>query len=117
MSDHAHPESDELIPQLNDDTTAQEEAESETFEDADLSKHFLWFQAAPAWLVSMVVHVLILLVLGLVTIADPIKIVNVLSANYSGEEGPEVEEFTIEEMDLGRLVKVNMLHELGHDTA
>ena len=58
MSDHAHPESDELIPQLNDDTTAQEEAESETFEDADLSKHFLWFQAAPAWLVSMVVHVL-----------------------------------------------------------
>ena len=101
MSDHAHPESDELIPQLNDDTTAQKEAESETFEDADLSKHFLWFQAAPAWLVSMVVHVLILLVLGLVTIADPIKIVNVLSANYSGEEGPEVEEFTIEEMDPG----------------
>ena len=101
MSDHAHPESDELIPQLNDDTTAQEEAESETFEDADLSKHFLWFQAAPAWLVSMVVHVLILLVLGLVTIADPIKIVNVLSANYSREEGPEVEEFTIEEMDPG----------------
>ena len=26
---------------------------------------------------------------------------NVLSANYSGEEGPEVEEFTIEEMDPG----------------
>ena len=47
MSDHAHPESDELIPQLNDDTTAQEEAESETFEDADLSKHFYGFRPHP----------------------------------------------------------------------
>ena len=48
----------------------------------------------------MVVHVLMLLVLGLVTIADPIKIVNVL-CELLRREGPEVEKFTIEEMDPG----------------
>ena len=101
MPDLAPNDSDELIPQLHDDQVENQEEDADALEDADPARHFLWFQAAPAWLVSMVVHVLILLVLGLVTIADPIKIVNVLSANYSGEEGPEVEEFTIEEIDPG----------------
>ncbi len=77
--------------------------EEEALENADPNRRFLWFQAAPAWLVSMLVHVLVLLVLGLVTFADPIKIVNVLSANYVSEEGPEIEEFTIEEIDPGEI--------------
>ncbi|MGB1925285.1 MAG: hypothetical protein ACPHL6_02070, partial [Rubripirellula sp.] len=101
MSEQASPDPEELVKPIDTELEASEEAENESMEDADPMRRFLWFQAAPAWLVSMVVHVLILLVLGLVTIADPIKIVNVLSANYSGEEGPEVEEFSIEEIDPG----------------
>jgi hypothetical protein len=75
-------------------------------EPTDARRRYLWFHAAPAWLVSMLVHVLVLLVLGLVTIADPVKIVNVLSANPNTEEGPEVEEFTIEEMDPGEVSEI-----------
>ena len=49
-------------------------ADDEEYEaDADLRRRFIFFQAAPAWLVSTLIHVLILLVLGLLTIANPIQ--------------------------------------------
>jgi len=73
--------------------------------EADPTRHFIMFQAVPAWAVSMLVHVLVLLVLGLLTIADPVKIVNVLSASSTGEDGPEIEEFTIEEVDPGEVAE------------
>ncbi len=69
-------------------------------------RRFLWFSAAPAWLVSMLLHVLILLVLGLVTLTNPEKFVNVLSAVSTGEDGPEIEEFTIEEIDPGEMAEM-----------
>jgi hypothetical protein len=85
-------------------TPAESTDNEETLDpDANPQRAFLFFQAAPAWLISMLVHVLILLVLGLVTVADPIQIVNVLTANASGEKGPEIEEFTIEEIDPGEV--------------
>lgn len=62
-----------------------------------------FLKSAPAWLVSTLVHVGILLALGLVSLTDPIKIVNVLSASSTGEEGPEIEEFTIEQVDPGEM--------------
>ncbi len=68
-------------------------------------RRFLIFSAAPAWLVSTLLHVVILLALGLVTLTDPAKIVNVLSAATTGEEGPEIEEFTIEEVDPGEVAE------------
>ncbi len=95
-----------------DDAIPAEPAEEENNEpDADPYRRFLFFQATPAWLVSTMVHVLIFLVLGLVTIADPVKIVNVLTANNTGEEGPEIEEFTIDEIDPGEVSEMEEVAE------
>ncbi|GEM_PF-386615 len=69
----------------------------ENLEDADLQRKFVLFQAVPAWMVSMVVHVLILVTFALITIGSEKQIVNVLSASATGEEGPEIDEFTISE--------------------
>ena len=67
---------------------------------ADPRKAFVFFQAIPAWGISLLVHVAILVLLGLCTIADPVKIINVLTAAPTGEEGPEVTEFAIDEAEL-----------------
>ena len=79
--------------------------------DSSPGRRFVLFQLAPAWLVSTLVHVLIVLVLGLVTLADPVKIVNVLTANATKEDGPEIEEFTIHEIDPGALSETEELTE------
>ncbi len=50
-------------------------------------------------MVSTLIHVLILLILGLLTIANPIKIVNVLTASATSEDGPEIEEFAINDSE------------------
>ncbi|WP_372894869.1 hypothetical protein [Stieleria sp.] len=87
---------------LNADLVDAEESEDE--EEAVGTNHrFLFFQAMPAWLVSTLVHALILLILGLVSIADPIQIVNVLTASSGGDDGPEIEELSIEEFDPGEI--------------
>ncbi len=88
-----------------------DEHEEDFADDADLERKFLLFQAAPAWVVSMLVHVLILLILGLVTVADPVQIVNVLTANSTGDDGPEIEEFTIEEIDPGEVSEMEEVAE------
>ena len=72
---------------------------------------FLWFTAAPAWLISTLVHLAIILILGLITLADPIKVVNVLTANPTGEEGPEIEEFMIQEIDPGEVAEMEEMTE------
>jgi hypothetical protein len=82
-----------------------DEAENAESPEADLRRHFILFQAVPSWLVSMLVHMLVLVLLGLMTIADPVQIVNVLTASSNGEEGPEIEEFTIQEVDPGEVAE------------
>jgi len=72
---------------------------------------FGFLKTAPAWLVSTLVHVGILLGLGLISLADPVKIVNVLSATATGEEGPEIEEFTIEQIDPGEMQEMEEFSE------
>lgn len=67
---------------------------------ADPRRAFVLFQAVPAWAISMLVHVLALLVLGMFTLTDPVKIINVLTASAGVEEGPEVTEFSIEEAEI-----------------
>lgn len=84
---------------------ADDQAADEAAFEADPQRHFILFQAVPAWAISMLVHMLVLLSLGLLTIADPVKIVNVLSASSAGEDGPEIEEFTIEEVDPGEVAQ------------
>ncbi|MCD0463171.1 prenyltransferase/squalene oxidase repeat-containing protein [Roseiconus lacunae] len=81
------------------------ESESDGGDDYSTDRRFVMFQAMPAWLVSTLVHVLILVILGLVSIADPIQIVNVLTASSSQDNGPEVEELSIEDFDPGELAE------------
>lgn len=65
--------------------------------------HRRWrWQAVPAWLISTLVHSLILLSLGVITLPDPVQVVNVLSATTDKEQATEIEEFTIEKIDPGQ---------------
>lgn len=76
---------------------------SQEYEYEEPVRRFGFLKTAPAWLISTLIHVGILLSLGLVSLADPVKIINVLSATATGEEGPEIEEFTIEQIDPGEM--------------
>lgn len=67
--------------------------------DADPTRKFVVKQAAPAWMISMLVHVLLLLTFALMTISNEERVVNVLSASGMGEEGPEIEDFAIDPLD------------------
>ena len=59
--------------------------------------------AGPAWMLSTLVHTLALIALAFITIAPPTRLVNVLTASPSDEEGPEMEEFEIEVVDPGEV--------------
>ena len=95
----SHPESEWADEEVLEAEVAEEEYEEEEEGRVAARRRFLFFQAAPAWLVSTLVHVLILLVLGLMTFANPVKIINVLTASATAEEGPEIEEFTIDDSE------------------
>lgn len=95
--------SDALEPEMLASETPQKTgsaaATSQEFsepDDANFQRKFVLFQAVPAWMVSMLVHVLLLLSLALMTIEVPEQVINVLSAAAGTEEGPEIEEYTIE---------------------
>ncbi|MEM9588390.1 MAG: hypothetical protein AAGA03_13990, partial [Planctomycetota bacterium] len=82
-------------------------------EESDLRRGSAWgwLRTAPAWLVSTLLHIALLLVLGLVTLADPAQIVNVLSAVSNADQGPEMEDFTIEAIDPGEMSEVEEFSE------
>ena len=67
--------------------------------EVDPRRRFVWFQAVPAWVISTLVHVMILLILGLISLADPAQMVAVLSASRGSDDGPEMDEFAIEAID------------------
>ncbi len=96
-------ESDQVDQELLQAELDADEEASEEEGEAIASRRFLVFQAMPAWLVSTLVHALILLILGLVSIADPVQIVNVLTASSATDEGPEIEELSIEDFDPGEI--------------
>ncbi|MEM6978184.1 MAG: prenyltransferase/squalene oxidase repeat-containing protein [Planctomycetota bacterium] len=95
-----------LVPDLDRLAAAANMGDEDEPDDDAPRRRFLLFQATPAWLISTLIHVGIILVLGLVTLADPIKIVNVLSASSGADDGPEIEEFTIEEIDPGEMAEM-----------
>ncbi len=103
MSTTTDPDSPDLESLLPTHSPAENPAEKDGEYDVLPPRRLGFLKEAPAWLISTLVHVAILLALGLVTLADPVKLVNVLSATATGEEGPEIEEFTIEEIDPGEL--------------
>ena len=86
---------------------------NELIETDEQGSRSRWFsmQGIPAWLISTLFHVLILLVLGMVTLTDPERVVNVMSATSTAEDGPEIEEFTIEEIDPGAVEEVQEMTE------
>lgn len=87
------------------DQTA-DDADTDDSDDADWQPPSSGYvRSVPAWFISMLVHLLILVVLGLITVADPVKIVNVLSASTREDDGPEIEQFTIEQIDLSELTE------------
>lgn len=107
ISDPApHRNSDPTSPGIAPEPIGQEE-----YVEKEPSTLYLLFRTAPAWLVSTLLHVLILLVLGLVTLADPARIVNVLSASKTTDDGPEMEEFAIEVVDPGAVSEMEEITE------
>ena len=90
--------------------------ESEEPDEEEFRNRFLYFRVMPAWLISTFVHVVILLVLALITLPAEVKTVNVLSAIGPGEDGPEMEEFQIEEIDAGEVEEMESVADQMVDT-
>lgn len=68
-------------------------------------RQFLLFQAVPAWLISMLLHMLLLLVLALLTFTDPETRENILSVASLTDPEPQIEQFTLAETDPGDLAE------------
>ncbi len=77
---------------------AQGGGEQPTGDEAPLGNRFLMFNAMPSWLVSMVVHTILIIVLALFTFSSDTgqDFINMLAPKE--EEIDEVEEFVIEEI-------------------
>lgn len=74
-------------------------------DDEDYGGRGMLWTAAPAWLISTLVHMALIVGLAFVTFAEKIEIINVLTANPSAEEGPEIDEFVIEDIDPGEVAE------------
>ena len=64
---------------------------------------FLLHVAQP-WLLSTLLHTAIIISLAMVSVTDPVRVVNILTANPTAEQLPEIEEFTIEETAPAELI-------------
>ncbi|MFG0256052.1 MAG: prenyltransferase/squalene oxidase repeat-containing protein [Rhodopirellula sp. JB053] len=94
---------EQLRPELDIQRTDLKVVEDDNNDELYAPSRFGFLDDAPAWLISTLLHVGILLALGLVSLSDPVRMVNVLSATATGEEGPEIEEFSIEQIDPGEM--------------
>lgn len=95
---------------------AEHDADEET-ENESSFYDFLKVPAVPAWLVSTLLHLVMLLALALITFSEPSRVVNVLTANVSTEDGLEIEEFVIDEIDPGELAESEQLDEPVEDVS
>ncbi len=77
----------------NDDAPEQQEAESGG------SHRFLLFAAVPSWLVSMVVHAVLLMILALVTLPEKGPLEQIVAIANLSEETEEIQDFQEEEID------------------
>lgn len=91
------------IPQNADATNANNSDGDEADTAPIPGRRFLLFQAIPAWLISMLLHMLLLLVMALLTVGVPEELVNVLSASNSEENEGEIEEFTLADIEPGEI--------------
>jgi hypothetical protein len=72
---------------------AEEYDEEEELEEEAGGHRFLFFTAMPAWLVSMVVHAVALLVMAMITVGGNVEQVKAIITAAPGEELQEIEEF------------------------
>lgn len=72
---------------------AEEYDEDEELEEEVVGHRFLFFTAMPAWLVSMVVHAVALLVMAMITVGGNVEQVKAVITAPPGEELEEIEEF------------------------
>jgi hypothetical protein len=88
------------------DPLQPQQAESQPDEPVVVpGRRFLLFQAVPAWMISMLLHMLLLLVMAVLTIADPKVLTNILSVTNVTDADPEMEEFTLADVDPGDLAE------------
>lgn len=85
-------------------------------EDADRNRRFLLFQAAPSWVISMIVHVLIIVVIALIPLSEQIQQANVMSMSDTGETADELESFQIEPLSEEQFEDVEELSETMVET-
>lgn len=67
--------------------------EEEELEEEAVGHRFLFFTAMPAWLVSMIVHAVALLVMAMITVGGNVEQVKAIITAAAGEELEEIEEF------------------------
>ncbi len=99
------PESGAMVPPApSEGASDAEEKATDGFMKTVLHNHFLLFNAVPSWLVSMVIHAILLIVLALLTLPErpaEERIVAVANPNETTEvEKLEVEELTEMNVDM-----------------
>jgi hypothetical protein len=99
------------MARTTDDQAPEPAAEAAVTPEVSHRRNFILFQAVPSWLVSTMVHMFVLVALGLMSMGDPVKIINVLTAASTATEGPEIEEFTIDAVDPGDVVESEEMNE------
>jgi len=67
--------------------------DEEELEEEAVGHRFLFFTAMPAWLVSMIVHAVGLLVMAMITVGGNVDQVKAIITAAAGEELEEIEEF------------------------
>ena len=81
------------------ETVLQGGDEDEEYEDYDpRGRGFLWFQAMPSWLISMVVHLVGLFLLATITLPDVRRVSTQLTVSAPDPAVEEVDEFELDEL-------------------
>jgi hypothetical protein len=87
-------------PAAPTDASADAAAEDEAEAVADAaSRRFLLFAAVPSWLVSMVVHAVLLMILALITLPEKGPLEQIVAIANVSEETEEIQEFEEEEIE------------------
>src|SRR5687767_13821027 len=101
----SYPDSSDIGPDGTIDaellaSQAIDQPSDEELVDEDSSdRSFLMFNAMPAGMISMVLHIILVLVLGMVSLSQPeVKQTTLISAPNTKDDVAEVEEFEITEI-------------------
>jgi hypothetical protein len=91
------PKSDKAAAAVTDKETTEPTDEEQ--DAGDTSHRFLLFAAVPSWLVSMVVHAVLLMILALVTLPEKGPLEQIVAIANLNEETEEIQEFEEEEIE------------------